>query len=374
MALELQRLGWLVDVFSHWQDPAAKHQEKLGPKGRVIRLAAGRREFIPKDDLYHYVPAFVTELKDYVGRDKGRYDIIHSNYWLSGVAGLSLKEYLGIPQVHTFHSLGSVKARETKREGLHLLRRLEAEKQIVQGVCHLVATAPEERASLMRDYGARDERITLIPCGVDTKLFHPGDRHLSKALLGLTGKKVVLYVGRQEENKGLGTLLAALEVLGKDNPCFFQDMQVLIVGGDVQDKNHLEEKLLARGLAGWVTAVRAKPQEELALYYRAAEVCVVPSYYETFGLVAVEAMACGTPVIASRVGGLKFTVVDGVTGYLVPPRDPEALAARLARVLSDPSSALHLGEAAARRVQHLFTWPRVIERLSSLYDKVRESR
>lgn len=372
VALGLQRLGWEVDVFSHWQDSAVKHQEKLGPRGRVIRFAAGRREFIPKDELYHYVPAFAAELKDYVEQDKGRYDIIHSNYWLSGMAGLSLKEYLGIPQVHTSHSLGSVKARETKGEGLHLLRRLEAEKKIVQTVDCLVATAPEERASLIRDYGAHSERIALIPCGVDPELFHPGDRRASKAALGLAGKRVALYVGRHEANKGLGTLLAALEMLGKDNPRFARDVRVLIVGGDMRDKKHLEEELLARGLAGWVAAVGAKPQEELALYYRAAEVCVMPSYYETFGLVAVEAMACGTPVIASRVGGLKFTVVDGVTGYLVPPRDPGALAAKLAQVLGDLSLALRMGQAAARRVQHLFTWPRVVERFSLLYDEVRE--
>lgn len=372
VALGLQRLGWEVDVFSHWQDPAAQHQEKLGPRGRVVRLAAGRREFIPKDELYHYVPAFAAELKDYVKRDNGYYDIIHSNYWLSGLAGLSLKEYLGIPQVHTFHSLGSVKARETKRDGLHLLRRLEAEKKIVQTVDCLVATAPEERASLIRDYGAHSERIVLIPCGVDPELFHPGDRRASKAALGLAGKRVALYVGRHEENKGLRTLLAALEVLVKDDPRCARDVRVLIVGGDVRDKERLDEELLARGLAGWVAAVGPKPQEELALYYRAAEVCVVPSYYETFGLVAVEAMACATPVIASRVGGLKFTVVDGVTGYLVPPRDPGALAARLAEVLGYPSLALRLGQAAARRVQHLFTWPRVVEGLSSLYDEVRK--
>lgn len=372
VALGLQRLGWEVDVFSHWQDPTAQHQEKLGPRGRVLRLAAGRREFIPKDELYHHVPAFAAELKDCVERDKRRYDIIHSNYWLSGLAGLYLKEYLGIPQVHTSHSLGSVKAREMKGEGLHLLRRLEAEKKIVQTVDCLVATAPEERASLIRDYGARCERIALIPCGVDPGLFHPGDRQASKAALGLAGKRVALYVGRHEENKGLRTLLAALEVLVKDDPRFARDVRVLIVGGDVWDKERLDEELLARGLAGWVAAVGPKPQEELALYYRAAEVCVMPSYYETFGLVAVEAMACGTPVIASRVGGLKFTVVDGVTGYLVPPRDPGALAARLAEVLGEPPLALRLGQAAARRVQHLFTWPRVVERLSLLYDEVRK--
>jgi len=372
VALGLQRLGWEVDVFSHWQDPATKRQEQLGPRGRVIRLTAGRREFIPKDELYHYVPAFAAELIDYIERDKGRYDIIHSNYWLSGMAGLSLKEYLGIPQVHTFHSLGSVKARETKRDGLHLFRRLEAEKKIVQTVDYLVATAPEERASLMRDYGAHGDQIALIPCGVDPALFHPANREASKAALGLTGKRVALYVGRHEENKGLRTLLAALELLGKGDPSFARDVRVLIVGGDVRDRERLDEELLARGLAGWVAAVGAKPQEKLPLYYRAADVCVMPSYYETFGLVAVEAMACGTPVIASRVGGLKSTVLDGVTGYLVPPRDPGALAARLAEVLADPSLALHLGQSAARRVQHLFTWPRVVERLSWLYDEVIE--
>lgn len=368
VALGLQSLGWEVDVFTHWQNIADKQQEKLGAKGKVIRLTAGHIGFIPKENLYQHVPAFIAEAIDYLKRSKSRYDIIHSNYWLSGIAGLSLRKYLGIPQVHTFHSLGIVKARETKKEGSDMFRRLEAERNIVQGVSHLVATAPEEIEILINDYGAPPEKIALIPCGVDPKLFYPENRQQSKKALGLTGKKVAIYVGRLEENKGLGTLLEALEILAKKNSPCLQDLRLIIVGGDDWSKNHLKKTLLSRGLTSWVTFVGAKSQEELPLYYRAADVCVVPSYYETFGLVAIEAMACGTPVIASRVGGLKFTVVDGATGYHVPPRDPLALAEKIEQILSNPIVSRKLGETAARRVHQIFTWPRLVENLSSLYE------
>lgn len=372
VALGLQQLDWEVDVFTHWQDNNVEPQVRLGPKGSVIRLAAGRKEFIPKDELYGYVQHFVRELKEYLNWSKKRYDIIHSNYWLSGLAGLNLKEYLGVPQVHTSHSLGSIKASETGLKGIGLLRRLEAERKIVEGVNCVVATAPEEMERLIKDYGACSERIALVPCGVDPMLFHPGKRHESKAQLGLEDKKVVVYVGRFDKNKGLNTLLTSLEMLSRDNSSFIEDVRVLIIGGDPQSRKYLEEEICNRRLDGWVLTVGAQPHEKLPLYYRAAEVCVIPSYYETFGLVALEAMACGTPVIASRVGGLKFTVVDGITGYLVPPRDAQGLAARLGEMLHDPALAIKIGRAAANHVRRQFIWPKVVEHLSALYHEVGE--
>lgn len=371
VALGLQHHGWEVDVFSHWQDAAAPAEERLGPKGRVIRLAAGRKGFIPKDELYQHLPSFLRELKDYLRRAKRRYELIHSNYWLSGLAGLALKRELGLPQFHTFHSLGTVRTRESRATRPVPPRRLAAEREIVAGVDCLVATTPEEREDLVSDYGARYEQIALVPCGVDPDIFSPGERSASKAALGLKGKGVVVYVGRLEESKGLGVLLAALEALAQNDAHFPARTRVLLIGGERCERERLERELDGRGLAGWVWALGAQPQEELPRYFRAADVCVVPSYYETFGLVAIEAMACGTPVIASRVGGLKYTVIDGVTGFHVPPRDPRALAARLAEALADPAKLEHLGQAAARRVQHLFTWPRVAERLARLYGGVK---
>lgn len=372
VALGLQKLGWDVTVFSRWE-AGNRSVERLGPRGRVVRLAVGKPGFIPKEKLLPLLPAFVAQMETYLARTGQRFDVIHSNYWLSGLVGLRLREHLKIPQIHTFHSLGSVKAR-TVSKALTMHRRLEAEKEIVHRADFLTAGTVEEKKLLLDDYGASPGAIRFVPCGVDPAIFRPGSRSEAKRILGLAERHTGLYVGRLQETKGLSTLLEALKLVKAKAPHWAQASRFLLVGGEAADLAKLKAAVYEQGLADWVQCVGAQPQERLPLYYRAADVCVVPSYYETFGLVAVEAMACATPVIASKVGGLKCTVKDGYTGYHVPPQDASALALRLVELWTDEARARRLGQQGAGWVASQFTWPEASRRLSTLYREAKTCR
>jgi len=370
-ARELGRMGVHVDVFTRSQNPGIRRVVELGTGARVIHLPAGPEAPMAREVVHRHLHEFVDGVEAHRRAEGLEYDLIHGHYWLSGVAGLALRESWGVPLVQMFHTLGRLKNSVAKTLAeVEPEIRLSEEDRIVRLADRVVAANVVERAHLAWYYGASTDRIAVIPCGVDTELFRPMPQVEAKRLLALPPDPLLLYVGRLQPIKGLETLLEAMTAL--DGAA-----QLLIVGGDQDEPenghaDYLRERVSVLGLRERVSFLGAQPQERLRLFYAAADATVMPSYYESFGMVALEAMACGSPVIASRVGGLTTTVRDGVTGFLVPEGDAGALAERVALLLEDRGRRAQLGREAQRwAAEH--RWPCVAEAVCRLYSDLRPS-
>ena len=368
VACELGRMGVHVDVFTRSQNPTIPRVVELGPGARVVHLPAGPEAPMARAAVHAHLEQFATGVEEFALDQGLAYDLIHSHYWLSGVVGLRLRETWGAPLVQMFHTLGRLKNAVAQSDAeLEPTLRLDEEARIVAQADRVVAANVVERAHLVWHYGARTERIAVIPCGVDTDLFQPMDPAKAKDLLELPPDPMLLYVGRLQPIKGLDTLLEAMTMVP-------EPARLLIVGGeqDARESAHgaaLRGSLAALDLERRVHFLSAQPQRRLRLFYAAADATVVPSYYESFGMVALEAMACGSPVVASRVGGLTTTVQEGVTGRLVPEGDAPALAAAITRLLQG-SEGRRLGQQATRwAAEH--RWPCVAEAVCRLYSELR---
>ena len=368
-ATELARLGYPVDVFTR-DDGSMRRVQAPSPGVRVIALEAGPRAPLEKEELPEHLPGFLNALRAFREREGIRYDLVHSHYWMSGWVGRHLQRLWDVPHVTMFHTLGEVK-RRARLEEQEPARRLESERLVVRSADQIVVASQHEKTLLMRLYDAHDARVTVIPCGVNLGRFAPIDQRTARATLGLApDRQYVLFVGRLEPLKGLELLLDALAELEDSRP------MLLVVGGDARAAGYiaaLRAQAARRGLGDRVRFLGAVPQERLPLYYSAADVAVVPSYYESFGLVALEAMACGTPVVASRVGGLTGTVQDGVSGYLIPWRCAQPFADKIDLLLTNDELRRTMGAAAHERAQR-FRWSAVAADLAALYGRAIEER
>jgi D-inositol-3-phosphate glycosyltransferase len=368
LSRELGRMGVHVDVFTRSQNAAIPRVVRLADNARVVHLAAGPEAPMPRERVYEHLDEFIDGVDAWRSGRGLDYDLVHAHYWLSGVVGLVLAARWGVPVLQMFHTLGRLKNGAARRPAdLEPALRIEEETRIVGAADRVVAANAVERADLLWSYAADPGRIATIPCGVDTELFAPGDPAAARAALGLDDRPLVLYVGRIAPIKGLETLLDAV---GRARAAG-SDLRLLIVGGEADEPVDGHEAALRRrvatlDLADVVRFVGAQPQDVLRRYYVAADVTVLPSYYESFGMVALEAMACGSPVLASRVGGLTTTVRDGVTGVLVPEGDSGVLAERLVGLLDDPALRWRLGREGVRwAAQH--RWPCVAEAVCREY-------
>jgi D-inositol-3-phosphate glycosyltransferase len=367
-AIELARLGHTVDVFTR-DDGSHPEIVELAPGARVVHLSAGPRDAVDKDGVWQHLPAFLHSLRCFKERQGLQYDLVHSHYWLSGWVGSYLQRLWDVPHVTMFHTLGAVKnrARDAEHEPQH---RIDAERRVVATADAVVAASAHEVDQIAELYGGDPARTAVIPCGVNLDLFGPLDRVKARQALGLNGAPVVLFVGRLEPLKGPDLLIDMLPHLDDGQTT------LVIAGGDAQAadyKRDLRRRARELGVASRVRFVGAVQQDELPLYYSAADVCAIPSYYESFGLVALESMACGTPVVASKVGGLPGTVHDKVNGYLVPERTPQAFAERVGAVLADSARRRWMREAALATVER-FRWSSVAAELDKLYDRLWATR
>jgi D-inositol-3-phosphate glycosyltransferase len=368
-ARELGRMGVRVDVFTRSQNPVIPRIVEMAAGVRVIHLAAGPETPMPRETVHQHLARFVEGVEAHRRAEGLAYDILHAHYWLSGVAGLRLRElWGGLPLIQMFHTLGRLKNSVAQGPAdVEPALRIAEEGRIVRLADRIVASSVVERAHLVWYYGARADRIAVIPCGVDTELFQPMSQATARDLLELPPEPLLLHVGRLQPIKGLQTLLEAMALLDGG-------ARLLIVGGDQDepDDGHaarLRRRVAALGLAERVRFLGPQAQHRLPLLYAAADATVMPSYYESFGMVALEAMACGSPVVASRVGGLATTVRDGLTGYLVPEGDPVALAERVRALLADPAERARLGREAVRwAAEH--RWPCVAEAVCRLYSEL----
>jgi D-inositol-3-phosphate glycosyltransferase len=378
---ELARRGHRVDVYTRSQDSSVPRVSgAIGHGARVVHLPAGPERPYDTNLVYDHLAEFIDGAAAQAGQDGAHYDVVHSHYWLSGVVARELHDRWGVPVVHMFHTLGKMKdSVAQKPEHLEEERRISAESAIVQEADLVVAATDIEKEQLVQLYSADERRIRVISPGVDTERFHPMPSAYSKERIGLCAdRRVILFVGRIVPLKGIDTLLRAIAAIVKKHPELREDLCVPIIGGE-PDRGREDEEMARLevlkeelGIGDIVTFLGARDQDELQHYYSAAEVVVVPSDYESFGMVALEAMACGAPVIASDVGGLATLVRNGRTGYRVPARDPDALAAKINRLLTDEGLRLRIGQRASCWAEG-FAWPRIADQIEAVYAELADS-
>lgn len=377
LSRELGRRGIAVDIFTRQQNPdLPRISHRLGRNCRVIHLPAGPVKPYDKNQVFYHLPEFVDGMVAFAEKEGLTYHVLHSHYWLSGWVALALRERWGSPWIHMFHTLGHMKNSVAQRAGdRETDLRIQIETEIMAQTDWLVAATPLERAQMTWLYGAEPEKIRVIPCGVDLNLFNSIQSTEARAQLGLPeDHQLMLFVGRIEPLKGIDTLLRAMALVVRDFLNWQERLCLSIIGGNpdggsdaVNDEMERLKRLRAElGIGDLVVFLGAQDQDTLNVYYSAAEMVVMPSHYESFGMVALEAMACGTPVVASKVGGLAFTVQDGITGFHVPDRDPEALAAKISLLLHDSSLRQRLGQQAAQWAQR-YHWPAVASQIVGLY-------
>ncbi len=367
-ALRLGRLGYSVDIYTR-DDGTQPPTVSLGRGVRLLSIEAGPRQPVSKERSAALLPAFLHAMRQFRQQHDLHYDLLHSHYWHAGWVASLLAPRWGIPHVAMFHTLGEVKNRAHFSEH-ETDERIDAERRIAQSADRIICFGEHERQVLTGFYGAAPERVEIIPCGVNLRRFRPLRKEQARRSLGLGSEPVVLYVGRLEPLKGVDILIQAMAQLER------RQARLLIVGGDEQaaaEVERLQALAAALDIAERIRFVGSVEQDKLAVYYNAADVCVMPSYYESFGLVAVEAMACGTPVVASRVGGLATTVQDGETGYLIPWRCPEPFAERIDLILSNDELRANLGRSARQAMQR-FGWDRVTRALAAEYAHVWSER
>jgi len=374
---QLGRMGIHVDVFTRSQDEHVPHVlHDLGYGNRVVHIPAGPELPLPKQELAGYIPQFAAGILDFA-RSKGiHYDIIHSHYWMSGLAAEILKREWGSPIIHMFHTLGEMKNRiarsEEEREGGY---RLEGERRVLSVADRLVVATVAEQAQLEWLYKADSGKMVIIPPGVDLCHFYPIPVDEAKQYVGVSPDRcLLLFVGRIEPLKGIETLIRAMALLRQRDSCPKKAASLAIIGGDphaTPDAMNAEMKRLRLlcyelEMEDVILFLGKRDQDTLPYYYSAAEMVVVPSHYESFGMVALEAMACGTPVVASQVGGLAFLVQDGVTGYTIPDGDPVVLCDKLLALLGDAELRMKMGERAEQLARD-YDWKKIAKRIVELY-------
>ena len=376
-ARHLATRGYLVDIFTRRDQADQREIVEWLPGVRVVHVPAGPAAFVRKEELLQWMPDFADFVQRFAARE--RYDIAHAHFFMSGLVAMELKSALGLPFVVTFHALGLVRRLHQGIADEFPAKRIAIEHDIIDSADSIVAECPDDHRNLVTLYNADPHKIAVIPCGFASEDFWPIAPRFARRALGLpTDVPVLLSVGRLVPRKGVDNAIRALGVLVRR---LGVPAELLVVGGnsDIADPALTPEIARLRavaaeaGVADRVTFTGRRSRELLKLYYSAADAFVTTPWYEPFGMTPVEAMACGTPVVGARVGGIKYSVLDGFTGYLVPPNDPLALADRLNEICCSRRLAERLSSVAVRRAYALFRWERVTQSLAALYADVRMS-
>lgn len=374
LSRELGRRGIQVDVFTRAQSSITPFTHTLSENARIIHLPAGPLKPYNKKDVFYHLPEFVQNITNFQHCEKRPYNLIHAHYWLSGWAGLSLRKKWGTPVVQMFHTMAHFKNAtlhsEAEREPD---LRIERESELMQRVDRIITATPMEKAQLNWKCNVPTDKIETIPCGVDLKLFRPWPQAEARARLGLTARRVVLLVGRIDPIKGVDVLIEAARRLIVERGWGAEDFQVLVVGGGNtpgQDENPEAQRLHAlvegQGLSQQIRFLPSAPQPQMPLFYSAADITVMSSHYESFGMAALESQACGTPVVASRVGGLPYAVQDGCSGLLFGDNEAEELSDKLGLLFDNPAYRRTLGLQAVMRAEQ-FGWRTIADRMLEVY-------
>jgi len=357
LAHELGKQGHLVDVYTRVHDPKDRQTYELGQNARLVHLRAGEDKEIHKLAVYSYLPDFACNLESFRKHNGLQYNLIFSHYWLSGLVGEYLQQRWNVPHITMFHTLGAVKNTISVGKDEPELR-IEAERDLAQNCHHIIAPTEKEKEKLILHYGASLERISVVPCGVNLEQFKPISKGSARQYLGFGNDKIILFVGRIDPLKGIDKLIKAIPYLQN-----IQGLRLMVIGGGEHSQREIEQlqKLACSlNIQDSVTFLGLIKHEQLPYFYSAADACVVPSYYESCGLVTLESLACGTPVVATDVGNLKSVIRQGETGYVVIDNTPHRLADKIALLLSRPSpdteSALSIRASVSR-----FSWSNIAE-------------
>lgn len=375
VARELGRMGHSVDVFTRRDSVELPEVLDYAPGVRVVNVPAGPASFVRKEDLLPLMGEFCDFVCDFAERNGG-YRLSHANFFMSALASMKLKERLGTPYVVTFHALGRVRKLHQGDADQFPRERTEIEDEAIERADGIIAECPQDRADLTTLYRADPRRIAVIPCGYDKGELWPITEAFARRALGLPAdERILLNVGRLTPRKGIDNLLRGLGLLARVHGI---QARLIVVGGnsDLPDPaltpeiGRLKAIAVEEGVERQVCFTGRRSREFLKLYYSAADLFATTPWYEPFGITPLEAMACATPVIGADVGGIRFSIADGVTGALVPPNDPAAFAEKAAEMLADRERLREMGRAGLHRVQARFTWPKVARSISAFYEHV----
>ncbi len=377
LAQHLVTLGYDVDIFTRRDDDQLPDEVEWLDGVRVVHIRAGPPLPVAKEDILQYMPEFTDKILAFCEGSPSPYALVHAHFFMSGMAAADIKQMLGIPYVVTFHALGRVRRMHLGDEDGFPEVRLIIEQRVIDEADHIIALCPQDREDLLQLYGADPVKITVIPNGYNTDDFYPVEKMQARAALGLSpDEQIILQLGRLVPRKGIDTVIEALGIL-------YHDMGVrahlLIVGGDTDQPDplttpeigRLQQVALEHDVAELVTFVGRRERSTLRYYYSAADIFVTTPWYEPFGMTPLESMACGTPVIGSRVGGLKYIIQDGHNGFLVPAQQPQALAERMAELLSAPELLARFEQNALADISK-FKWAAVAEQTAALYKRMED--
>ncbi len=386
VARNLVQQGYLVDIFTRRDNEAVPAIVQWADGVRIVHLAAGPAEFRLKDQLWQYMPEFRDAFLDFAHREQTGYDLLHGNFWMSGWVATELRRILARPVVQIFHAMGKTKRRHQGSMDSSPDERIEIEHEIIRKVDRLIAQCPSEETELVADYGADPQKVVVIPSAVNTEIFRPVERHEAREHIAVAGisdtEFVVVYVGRMLPRKDVRNVVRAVAELvcicKERSPDQAEKIRLLLVGGETPEPDpvatpeigELQRLVAELEITEHVRFVGKRQQDTLRYYYSAGDVAVTTPWYEPFGLTPLEGMACGRPVIGSAVGGITYTLADEETGFLVPPRDPQALAQQLYQLFQEPETRQRMGQTARKRVEQEFTWSTVAQRTAALYEEV----
>jgi glycosyltransferase involved in cell wall biosynthesis len=375
VARHLARLGYAVDVFTRRDDANQPEIVDWQPRVRVIHVPAGPAQYVRKEDLLPLMDEFGEFMAAFCARARG-YDLVHANFFMSGLAALRLKRDLGLPFVMTFHALGRVRRLHQGDADQFPPQRTDIEDRLIAEADAVIAECPQDEDDLRRLYRAERAKIRVIPCGFDKAEFWPIARPFARRALGFDAReRILLNIGRLIPRKGIDNAVRSLGCLAREHGIA---AKLVIVGGNsdlpcpvlTPEIGRLKRIAGEERVAERVIFTGRRSREFLKLYYSAADVFVTTPWYEPFGITPLEAMACGTPVVGADVGGIRHSVADGLTGLLVPPNDPAALASALALLYRDADYRKELGRNAIDRVHEQFTWAKVTAAIAGLYQDV----
>lgn len=377
LAKHLAQLGYLVDIFTRRDSEKQDQIVEWLPNVRVVHVPAGPARFISKETMLPHMGQFSRFVVRFARRQRIPYTLVHANFFMSGMVAQQIKQALGIPFVMTFHALGRVRRLSQKEADAFPDIRFAIEERLMHWADRIIAECPQDKRDMETLYQTPSTRIEVVPCGFDPDEFWPVSID-ARAQLGLMQDEfVVLQLGRMVPRKGVDNVIRAAALLKRQ---YQVPVRLLVVGGNTDVPDPLATPELGRlmkladdlGIADTVTFTGQRQRGQLRYYYSAANVFVTTPWYEPFGITPLEAMACGTPVVGTAVGGIKTTVIDGETGYLVPPNDPDALAERLAWLHRHPQLAQRMGWAGMRRAYQHYTWRSVAEYIAGIYESVLE--
>ncbi len=366
LAREMGKRGHAVDIYTMAHQPQHEPLMNLGQNVRLIHLETGVDEEMPKVAIYDYIQRLACGAENFRKSDDLHYDLIHSHYWLSGLVGKQLQTWWHVPHIVMFHTLGAVKNSIGIGEYEPDLR-IESEREVVCNCDRIIASTAKEREDLVKHYGASPDKIAIIPCGVNLDLFKPIDKEIARKELGLNHQKVILFVGRIEPLKGLEQLLGALTHIEGEKPPL-----LMIVGGDEHSQGQvqmLQQRAKDLHIEDRVAFVGSVAQEKLPLFYSAADICAIPSYYESFGMVALESLACGTPIVATNVGGMRSIIRHGEIGRVAKDNSPHNLASEISELLCRREDKDQIVRTRRDKMTE-FSWATIADRILHEYNRL----